>query len=255
MTSGAVRILRVNILPVGLALALLLCPACTQQAAPSSSTPQAAYSQLPAELCFLDEIAPEIKVDLMYAGHDNFVGRPIDGYTGKRAVLRRDAARALAAASRDLASRGYTILLRDAYRPHRALADIAAWAKTPEQSMKQKYFPRISKAQIHGDRYIGDLSEHSFGIAVDITLLDAQTGQPIDMGSPIDFLDPSSATRYQGSFISAEAKKNRALLLAVMQRHGFKNYEKEWWHYYLGKESAPWLLHNFPLNDRMTSTR
>ena len=52
--------------------------------------------QMPHELCYLDEVAPTIKVDLKYCGYDNFVGRPIDGYTtGRRAILRKDAAAAL----------------------------------------------------------------------------------------------------------------------------------------------------------------
>ncbi len=208
---------------------------------------------MPPQLCYLDEVLPEVKVDLMYAGYDNFVGRPIAGYSGKRAILRRDVAWALRGAVKELAQLGYQVLLRDAYRPHRALADIAAWAKTDDQKMKARYYPRISKAQIHGDRYIGDISEHTYGIAVDITLLDAQTGKAIDMGGPIDFLDASSTTAYSGSYISSAAQKNRALLLSVMSKHGFSNYEKEWWHYWYRPAAAPWLRYDFPLNDHMVT--
>ncbi len=206
---------------------------------------------MPSQLCYLDHVAPEVQVDLMYAGHDNFVGRPIAGYTGKRAILRCDVAWALHRAAREFSQLGYKILLRDAYRPHRALADIAAWAKTDDQKMKARYYPRISKAQIHGDRYIGDISEHSYGIAVDITLLDTRTGKALDMGGPIDFLDPSSATAYSGPHISSAAQKNRAMLLSIMSKYGFKNYEKEWWHYWYKAAPAPWMRYDFALNDHM----
>ncbi len=217
----------------------------------ATNTQQAQNLYLPEDLCYLDEFIPSLKVDLMYAGYDNFVGRPIAGYTGKRAVLRRDAARAFRAAVLEIERHGYLVLLRDAYRPHQALADIAAWAKTPDETMKAKYYPRITKAQIHADRYIGVSSEHSLGVAVDITLLDASTGLEVDMGGPVDFLDPSSATRYDGSLISAEAKKNRAFLRATMRKHGFYNYKKEWWHYWLGQAEPPMLRYDFPLDDTL----
>ncbi len=205
-------------------------------------------ANLPADFCYLDEYVPEVKVEMMYAGSDNFVGRPIDGYIGAtRAVLRRDAADALRAVAQEMQTKGYTILLKDAYRPHRALADIYRWSLTPDESMKQRYYPRISKAQIHSDKYIGKFSEHSLGIAVDITLLDSQTGQELDMGGPIDFLDPSSATRYDGNLISETAKKNRAMLRATMRKHGFYNYKKEWWHYWLGQPKQPTLRYDFTL--------
>ena len=29
------------------------------------------------------------------------------------------------------------------------------------------------------------------------------------------------------------AKQNRATLMALMQRHGFVNFDKEWWHFTL----------------------
>ena len=79
---------------------------------------------MPDELCYLDEIAPDIKTDLKYCGYDNFVGRPIDGYTeGRRAILRKDAAEALARAQQMLKPQGLGLLVWDAYRPHRALRD------------------------------------------------------------------------------------------------------------------------------------
>ncbi len=211
---------------------------------------------MPEQLCYLDSVIPSLRVDLMYTGSDNFVGRPIAGYTtGTRPILRRDAAIAFRAAVKEIESHGYLVLLRDAYRPHRALADIAAWAKTPEQSMKQKYYPNIDKSRIHADKYIGLSSEHSLGVAVDITLLDATTGLEIDMGGHVDFLDPSSATRYDGRKISAEAKKNRAFLRSTMRKHGFYNYRKEWWHYWLGKAEAPLIRYDFALNDHLVERR
>ncbi|WP_300803872.1 M15 family metallopeptidase [uncultured Akkermansia sp.] len=44
---------------------------------------------------YVDQVAPLVKTDLKYAGYDNFVGRPLDGYHGRRAILRIQAAQAL----------------------------------------------------------------------------------------------------------------------------------------------------------------
>jgi D-alanyl-D-alanine dipeptidase len=49
------------------------------------------------------------------------------------------------------------------------------------------------------------------------------------MGTSFDCFDPLSHTAARG--IGAEARRHRALLVAVMQRHGFVNYRREWWHF------------------------
>ena len=38
---------------------------------------------------YVDQVAPLVKTNLKYAGYDNFVGRPLDGYHGRRAILRQ----------------------------------------------------------------------------------------------------------------------------------------------------------------------
>ena len=75
---------------LALFLPLMLLNQCAPVPAPLAVAPAPA---MPAELCYLDTVAPGIRVDLKYCGYDNFVGRPIDGYTeGRRAILRKDAA-------------------------------------------------------------------------------------------------------------------------------------------------------------------
>ena len=39
--------------------------------------------------------------------------------------------------------------------------------------------------------------------------------------------------------ISEEAKANRQRLKSAMEKRGFTNYEKEWWHYTLKNEPHP----------------
>ena len=204
---------------------------------------------MPDGLCYLDEIAPGIKTDLKYCGNDNFTGRPINGYTtGKRAIVRKDTAKALAAVQKELEKQGYGLLIWDAYRPHRALSDFYAWSLNNDNSTRQRFYPNITKREIYEHKYIGLTSEHSWGIAVDATIIDLRTGKELDMGGRHDLLDVSSSTIYNQ--LTPEQQKNRLLLRDTMAAAGMKNYSKEWWHYYI---SPPGTCHqfDFPLDDTL----
>lgn len=204
---------------------------------------------MPAGWCYVDEIAPQVRVDLKYCGNDNFVGRPIAGYAGgSRAILRRDTAEALARASAILCPQGYALLVWDAYRPAMAMQDFRAWSRTKDEKMKSKFYPNITKQGIYDGKYIGDTSEHSWGIAVDITLVNLKDGKEVDMGGNHDLLDVSSAT--ESPLVSEQQRRNRLILRDAMVKAGFRNYSKEWWHYFLA-DSAPYFSYSFPLDDHL----
>lgn len=204
---------------------------------------------LPPGLCYLDEVAPGIIVDLKYCGNDNFVGRTIAGYaTGRRAILRKDAAESLKRAQSELAKKGLGLLVWDAYRPHRAMVDFYEWSQSPDESKKAEFYPNISKAGIYENKYIRRKSEHSYGVAVDVTLISLATGQELDMGGRHDFLDATSATRYTG--LTPEQHANRMLLRDTMDRAGMRNYKREWWHYFL-KDKGSVTRYDFPLCDTL----
>ncbi len=205
---------------------------------------------MPQQFCYVDEVVPSnVRIDLKYCSSDNFVGRPIDGYTrGKRAILRKDAAQALAQAATLLRPMGYGIIVWDAYRPACALQDFYAWSQTDDVSTKETFYPNITKKGIYEHRYIGLTSEHTWGIAVDITLYHLDTGKEVDMGGRHDLLDPSSATDYMG--ISPIQQKKRRLLRDTMAKAGLRNYSKEWWHYFLTPKGKV-RVYGFPLNDSL----
>lgn len=217
---------------------------CSQVPEPST----AAAGALPAEFCYVDTVAPTVRTELKYAGNDNFVGRPIWGYTGQRAVLRRDAAQALARAAKELAKEGYGLKIYDAYRPARAMQDFSAWSKTSDDRMKARFYPNITKRGIYEGKYIGTVSEHSWGIAVDITLTRLKDGRECDMGGYHDLLDPSSATDYPN--LTPLQQANRQRLRRAMENAGMRNYSTEWWHYYLSP-AGPCYAYSFPLNDHL----
>lgn len=204
---------------------------------------------MPEALCYLDEAVPGIKVDLKYCGNDNFVGRPINGYTGgKRAILRRDAAAALAKAQADLKEKGLGLLVWDAYRPYRALQDFYRWSMTDDDSTRAQFYPNITKKGIYENKYIGLTSEHCWGVAVDVTLIDLHSGKELDMGGRHDLLDEQSATEYAG--LTPRQQANRRLLRDTMAAAGMRNYSKEWWHYYIYPLGVC-HRYDFPLDDNL----
>lgn len=234
----------------GSAAALFLLAHCAPLEPPLSSPFFPSVDSLPYGFCYVDEVAPGVAVDLKYAGSDNFVGRPIDGYMGRRAILRRDAALALKRAADALRRQGYGLLVWDAYRPMRALRDFRAWSRTPDESGKAEFYPHITKQGIYDGHYIGDTSEHTWGIALDLTLTHLSTGKEVDMGGRHDLLDPASAT--YSTQVTPAQRANRLILLRAMHEAGFENYSKEWWHYRL-LHSQPWYAYDFPVQDSLST--
>lgn len=222
-----------------------LCCACLLAQCVQAPAARLAH-ELPPGFCYVDEVVPGVRADLKYAGSDNFVGRPIEGYRGKRPILRRDVALALRQVADSLREQGYALLLWDAYRPLRALGDFRAWSRTADERTKAEFYPRITKQGIYEGRYIGDSSEHTWGIAVDLTLVSLATGEEVDMGGRHDLLDPSSAT--DSPEVTPAQRANRHRLRTAMQAAGFHNYSKEWWHYRL-ENSRPWAAYDFPVQD------
>ncbi|HEX2723010.1 MAG TPA: M15 family metallopeptidase [Gemmatimonadaceae bacterium] len=154
-------------------------------------------------------------VDLRYATSNNFTGAPLPGYEANRAYLRAEAAAALAVANEDLRAQGYLLKIFDAYRPVRASEAMVAWTE------------RVNRPDLIKNGYIAARSRHNLGVAVDLTLVNLQTRSEITMGTPFDHFSPAAHTKNAHGVIL----KNRQLLKKVMERQGFTNYEKEWWHY------------------------
>jgi D-alanyl-D-alanine dipeptidase len=187
-----------------------------------------------------------LAVDMRYAGSRNFVGRPIVGYDAPLCLLTREAAGALAAVQRDLAAAGRGLKVYDCYRPTRAVADFAAWARDlDDQAMKAEYYPNVDKTQLFALGYIAERSGHSRGSTVDLTLIDLATGAELDMGTSYDLFDPRAWP--SDTSVSAEAQANRRALQEIMVAHGFRPLREEWWHFTLNEEPYPEIYFDFPI--------
>ncbi len=198
----------------------------------------------PASFVDAATVVPGVIVEMRYASSHNFVGRQIDGYEAARCLLTLAAAAALAEVARDLAPRGLTLKVFDCYRPVRAVANFVRWARAiADVAGKKEFYPDIDKRLLFQDGYIASRSGHSRGSTVDLTL--AHDGQELDMGTPFDFF---SIRSWPGSAdVSAEAMANRALLADAMRRHGFRPYDREWWHFTLAHEPFPDTYFDFPV--------
>lgn len=82
---------------------------------------------------------------------------------------------------------------------------------------------------------------HMSGSAIDISVLDRDTGVELDRGGP--YLELSELTPMDSPFVSPTARKNRAAITALMARHGFVAYPWEFWHYSQGDAYSEHLRH------------
>lgn len=203
-------------------------------------------SDLPAGFVRLSEVAPGIRQDIKYAGADNFVGRRLDGYEVGECILTEVAAKALTAADKALKANGYGLTVHDCYRPERAVADIRRWAATDDIAMKARFYPDIEKSDFDRLGYVAWTSSHSRGSAVDLSLTDGD-GRPLDMGTEFDFFGDRSRT--DSDDIPQHAKANRRILVDAMEAAGFRNYQKEWWHFGFRNEPFPDTNFDFVVRD------
>jgi len=196
----------------------------------ASAVPGGAVT-LPPGFVRLADVAPTIRQDVRYAGHDNFTGRPVAGYDAADCWLRRDAAEALARVQADAEGQGLGLIVWDCYRPQRATDAFVRWAgDAADQAMKARFYPAVDKAKLFEEGYIGRRSGHSTGLAVDLGLVGAD-GALLDFGSGFDLFDPRSWTASHA--VGAPARTNRDRLKHLMETRGFTNYPREWWHYSL----------------------
>lgn len=178
----------------------------------AASPPDEPRDFRPSNLVQLKEVEPEIKLDIRYASDRNFMGTPF--YTLPRAYMQLPAAEATARAHRALRDKGYGLLIHDAYRPW--MVTRMFWDGTPPDLRDFVADPRKG-------------SRHNRGCAVDLTLFDRKTGEPIQMVANYDEFSERSFPLYPGG--TRRERWHRDLLRQTMRAQGFSVYEFEWWHF------------------------
>lgn len=202
------------------------------------------FAQLPKGFVYVNDVIPDLNVELRYYTSNNFVGGVIDGYQSNKLILTKQTALALKQVQEELQDQNLCLKIYDGYRPQRAVNHFIDWAQNLNDTInKDVFYPDVTKKNLFVEAYIADRSGHSKGSTVDLTIIDANTGKPLDMGSVYDFFGEESWVSYEG--ITDTQKVNRQLLQKVMLKYGFKNYPKEWWHFTLKNEPFPKTYFDF----------
>jgi D-alanyl-D-alanine dipeptidase len=200
-----------------------------------------------AGLVDVSTLAPDMRVEMRYAGSDNFTGAVVPGYEARKCLLLEPVAEALANVQADLRARHLSLTVYDCYRPVRAVHAFVDWAHDlSDQSTKAEHYPNVDKSALLGP-YIAETSGHSRGATVDVGLLrcEGRDCAPLDMGAEFDLFDPRANS--DSPAITDAQRANRQLLLDAMKKRRFVNYPMEWWHYTFKPEPTPATAYDVPV--------
>ena len=218
--------------------------------------------KMPGNFVDIQKVIPDVLLDVRYYGPHNFVGERVEGYLAPKCYLTKEAVQALAEMQKELKPYSLSLKIYDCYRPQRAVNHFVRWATEIENiKTKKEFYPTVDKRNLFKDGYIADKSGHSRGSTLDLTIVplpapiqpEYTPGQKlyecylpsakrfrdnsIDMGTGFDCFDELSRTA--NANIGRQQKINRLLLKSLMEKHGFKNYDMEWWHFTLNNEPYP----------------
>ncbi len=163
----------------------------------------------------VDAVDPAIRLEVRYATTNNFTGAVLPGYERPFALMRPEAAEALARVQARLRRRGFGLKVFDAYRPIRATQAMVTWAQ------------RSGNEWVLDQGYVARQSGHNLGNTVDLTVVRLDDGRELDMGTAFDVFSEAAHT----ANAAGRVRENRRILLDAMAAEGFANYEKEWWHF------------------------
>lgn len=181
---------------------------------------------------------PGLQIQIRYASTDNWTH--IDFYCGqKKAFLRQEAAAALLRAVRLLKKQypRYSLLLWDAARCREA------------QEFMRRRVRHTSLSHFVSSPWPG--SVHTFGMAVDVSLVDSN-GIAVDMGTDYDDFSEKATARealedhlVEEGVLTAQQVGHRRMLRKIMRQAGFIALPSEWWHFNAApsryvRDSLPW---------------
>ena len=153
---------------------------------------------------------PDIKLDIRYAGKNNFAKQAV--YKQARAFARLPVVEALKNVQYELKKSGYGLKIFDGYRPY---------------SVTVKFFAIASDKSFVANPKDG--SRHNRGCAIDLTLIDLKTGKELEMPTPYDSFAAEAASGFMN--LPSNVIQNRELLRNTMEKHGFRVLNNEWWHF------------------------
>jgi zinc D-Ala-D-Ala dipeptidase len=162
------------------------------------------------ELIDLAEFVPGLVLEIRYATTNNFTGERI--YNLAKAYARKPVAESLKKVQNELTKKGLGMKIFDAYRPYKATV---------------KFYEVYHDTTYVASPYRG--SRHNRGCALDLTIINLKTGEELPMPTGYDSFKKEAwpSTPVRDPLIRA----NRAMLIEIMERNGFKVNSSEWWHF------------------------
>lgn len=177
-------------------------------------------SNLEDGFSYIKNKIPTIETDIRYFGSHNFTGRPVVGYEALVAILSTKATLALEKVQNELHQIGLGLKVFDSYRPQRAVTSFEVWARDINDTIaKQEFYPEIDKKDLFVLNYIASKSGHTRGSTVDLTLINLETKQELDMGSEFDLF--GTISHHNTTEITPQQKENRELLRTAMLKKWF----------------------------------
>ena len=139
----------------------------------------------------LKTLMPNLVYDLRYATTNNFMQRLMYPENTRNTFLRKPAALALQKAQQELNEKGLSLKIFDAYRPY---------------SVTVQFWKLV-----HDERYVANPAKgsgHNRGIAVDLTIINLQTKQELNMGTGFDNFTDTAHSNFNA--LPEEVLQNRA---------------------------------------------
>lgn len=171
------------------------------------------YNDSLKKMVELKSVISTIKYDLRYSGTNNFMKRRMYPALTNTTFMRAPAAEALMKVQDELKNQGLGLKVFDAYRPY---------------SVTVKFWELVKD-----DRYVANPSKgsgHNRGLAIDLTIIDLQSGKELDMGTGFDNFTDTAHHSFRN--LPEKVLSNRDLLRQTMEKYGFVLFETEWWHYF-----------------------
>jgi D-alanyl-D-alanine dipeptidase len=164
----------------------------------------------PGDFVKVRDYIPDIVVELKYATTANFTGQVVYDFT--EVYLRYSTVLKLMDVQNELREQGLKLKIWDAFRPISAQEKL--WEAKPDPNYVSN--PKTGT------------NSHSRGHTVDVTLVNAE-GRELEM--PTGFDEFSSFADRDYSDCTDNAAKNAMLLQEIMENHGFRGLQTEWWHF------------------------
>ncbi|MFY7910485.1 MAG: M15 family metallopeptidase [Emticicia sp.] len=167
-----------------------------------------------------------IMVELKYSTTDNFVKADVYGDL-THAYLQQKPAEMLVEANKILQQKypNYRLLVYDAARPLAVQHTLWNLLDTIPPKKREDFVANPAIASIH-----------NYGSAVDLTVYDLESKQPLDMGTKYDFFGYLAYPRLETKMLkegklTEQQIANRKVLREAMIAAGYMRIESEWWHF------------------------